>query len=125
MRILILFLIATSVSANESDCLSRIMYAEARGEPLEGLVAVGQSVINRASKQNKPICRVTGVKRTQPPLTVFEYYKAMAKALLTKPSNSIAKGSDSWNTGKKPSQSGEITRQIGNHVFYVLKAEAE
>lgn len=111
--------------ATEADCLSQILYAESRGEPLEGVVAVGQAAINRGKNQGKPICHISGVKRRKPPAQLADIYQGIARHLISKPSNAVAKQADSWNTGSKPRQPGEITRQIGGHVFYVLKAEAE
>ena len=111
--------------AGEADCLASIMFAESQGEPLEGVIAIGQAVINRGKSQGKPICRIVGVKRKTPDSAVAEYYRSIAKRLIDKPSNSVAKRADSWNTGSKPRQPGSITRKIENHVFYIMQAQAE
>lgn len=128
MRPLAIFLLAAcgSVQAathNEVDCLVRVMHSEARGESLEGLIAVGQATLNRAEKQSVSVCQLKGVTKRRPPISMAEYYRALAAALVAKASNSVAKGADSWNTGTKPRQPGNITRIIDGHVFYVAKAE--
>lgn len=51
-------------SSEQIDCLSKVIYHEARGEPLEGKVAVGYVVLNRTQNNQWPdtICSVV----TQP-----------------------------------------------------------
>ena len=122
MRTLLLALILVNKSyAGEAECLARVMYAEARGEPFEGVIAIGQATVNRSASKNKPICALTGVAQKKLPSKMAEYYKSIAKHLLSKPSNSVAMNADSWNTGRTPAYPGEVTRQIRNHVFYVQK----
>ena len=118
-------LACSPANAGDTDCLTRIMYAESQGEPLEGVIAIGQAAINRSKIQGKPICRIIGVKRKAPDIAVAEYYRSIAKRLIEKPSNSVAKKADSWNTGSKPRQPGSVTRKIENHVFYIMQAQAE
>ena len=121
MRTLLLALILINKAhAGESDCLARIMYAEARGEPFEGVVAIGQAVVNRSTNRNKPICKLTGVQKKQPPLKMLNYYKSIAKELLKNPSTSIVSSADSWNTGRKPAYPGKVNRQINKHIFYTM-----
>lgn len=118
-KILLLLLISTPSFADQTHCLARIMYAEARGEPLEGVIAVGQAASNRGNP-----CEITGVKRREPTKTLLEYYRALASQILRSKTD-IVTGADSWNTGTKPAYKGDVTRQIGKHVFYVLRAEPE
>ncbi|MDP7638022.1 MAG: cell wall hydrolase, partial [Phycisphaerae bacterium] len=42
------------------DCLAIVIFLEARGEPLQGQIAVGQVVMNRVSSEKYPdsICAV-------------------------------------------------------------------
>jgi hypothetical protein len=114
---------AHAASKSEVDCMVRILHAEAQGESFEGMVAVGQSVINRSVRQKTTVCQISGVSKRKPPMGMLAYYKALAASLIANTSNTIAKGADSWNTGKKPRQPGEITRIIGGHTFYVARAE--
>lgn len=114
---------ANAASNTEIDCLVRILHAEAQGEPLEGMIAVGQSVINRSVRQKASICQLSGVSKRKPPMGMLAYYKVLAASLIASASNTIARGADSWNTGRKPRQPGDITRIIDGHVFYTARAE--
>ena len=116
---LLFLLLSTTTQADETHCLARIMYAEARGESIEGAIAVGQAAVNRGSP-----CKITGVKRKEPIKSLLEYYQALAKQIINSKTD-IVKGADSWNRGTKPAYRGNVTRQVGEHVFYILKAEAE
>ncbi|MEY4719616.1 MAG: hypothetical protein RL563_2234 [Pseudomonadota bacterium] len=127
MRALVILLAcmatAHAASRSEVDCLVKVMHSEARGESLEGLVAIGQATLNRAAKQNVSICQINGVTKRKPPIGMMQYYKALAASIMASASNSIAKGADSWNTGTKPHKPGNVTRVIENHVFYVAEAK--
>lgn len=121
-KIFLLLLLATSTaSASESDCLSKILYAEAQGEAFEGIVALGQTTITFAKKQKRSICKMTGVERANVPAAVSEYWQAVASQLLKTKSTSVSKGADHWNTGNKPQFRGKITRKIDHHVFYAME----
>ncbi len=115
--------VAHAVPRTEVDCMVKILHAESQGESIEGMVAIGQSVINRSVRQNQSICQISGVSKRKPPMSMLAYYKALAASLIANASNSVARGADSWNTGRKPHQPGDITRIIGGHTFYVAKAE--
>jgi spore germination cell wall hydrolase CwlJ-like protein len=115
----IAFLVPISAQANEENCLAQIIFAESRGEPIEGAVAVGQAAVNRAKRTGKTICGLSGVSRLTPPQNLMSHYLALAKSVM-QTKISIVKDSDSWNTGTKPSRAGKIVRQIGAHVFYVM-----
>lgn len=45
---------------NETKCLASVIYHEARGEPIQGQIAVGQVVLNRVKSKHYPnnICKV-------------------------------------------------------------------
>lgn len=113
------FLFPMSAHAGEEECLAKVMFAESRGESIEGAIAVGQATVNRAKRTGKAICELTGVARLTPPRNLIAHYTALAKSVL-EGKDSIVRNSDSWNTGTKPRHPGEIVRQIGEHVFYVM-----
>lgn len=115
----IAFLIPISAQANEEGCLAKIIFAESRGESIEGAIAVGQATVNRAKRTGKAICKLSGVSRLTPPRNLMAHYTALAQSVM-RGKDSIVKNSDSWNTGTKPSSNGKIVRQIGGHVFYVM-----
>jgi spore germination cell wall hydrolase CwlJ-like protein len=95
------------------------MYAESRGEPLEGLIAVGQATVNRAEKTSKTICGLAGVKRKAVPKALSNHFNALAKSIINGQS-SVVGNANSWNTGKRPAYPGKVERVIGKHVFYAM-----
>jgi len=115
----IALLFPVSAPPSEEGCLAKIIFAESRGESIEGAIAVGQATVNRAKRTGKTICKLTGVSRLTPPRNLIAHYMALAKSVIGG-KDSIVQNSDSWNTGTKPRYSGEIVRQIGDHVFYVM-----
>jgi hypothetical protein len=123
MKLLLVMLLVTSqfASASEVDCLSKVIYAEARGEPLEGMVAVGKAAMNRAKRQKISICNIAA-KKAHVPAKVVIYYTAIARTILNHNSQDLSGGADSWNTGKKPAFSGFFKVKIGNHVLYRMAA---
>lgn len=116
---------AYKANADEVKCLSRVIYAESRGESVLGAVANAQAVINRAVNQERSICDVKGVHRKQPDKSLATYYMAIARAALFDRFPQIIKKADSWNTGTKPKHNGNVERVIGNHVYYVLRPVKE
>lgn len=117
--ILILTLIAMPAIANEADCLSRIMFAESKGESVEGAIAIGDAAKLRAIKTANPICKIKGVKKHVIPVPLRPHYKALARSVLASKQSTVG-NADSWNVGNKPANPGKITRHIENHVFYVM-----
>ncbi len=115
----IAFLLPMPTQVSEERCLAKIIFAESRGESIEGAIAVGQATVNRAKRTGKAICKLTGVSRLTPPRNLMAHYTALAKSVLGG-KDSIVRNSDSWNTGTKPRRAGEVVRQIGGHVFYVM-----
>lgn len=109
----IAFLLPMPAQPSEEGCLAKIIFAESRGEPIEGAIAVGQATVNRSKRIGKPICKLTGVSRLTSPRNLKAHYTALAKSVMDG-KDSIVWNSDSWNTGTKPRSSGEI----GGHVFY-------
>lgn len=120
-----LLLSAYKANADEVKCLSRVIYAESRGESITGAVATAQATINRAETQNTSICKVTGVHRQQPDKSLADYYLSIARTALFDKFPKVIKKADSWNTGTKPHQQGEVERVIDRHVYYALKPTRE
>lgn len=111
--------------AGETDCLAAIMYGESLNQNFEGVVGLGQAAITRAENQRTTICKERGVKRVNPVKPLDEYFKFLAGYLIKHPSTTVSRGADSWNTGNKPSQPGQITRKIDDHTLYILAANGE
>lgn len=131
-KIILLTLFATSAIAsianakpNQTECLSRIIYAETAGHSIEHAVAIGQAAVTKAEDDEVGICELRGVKRKQPPNAMLEYYKVLSKQLLDKPKTTVSHGATNWNQGTKPQFNGEIKRQFNNQVLYVMAAKGE
>lgn len=118
-------LVAGKAMASDASCLSRIIYAETAGHSIEHAVAIGQAAVTKAEDDEVGICQLRGVKRKQPPNSMLEYYKVLAKQLLDKPKTTVSKGADHWNQGTKPKYQGDIKRQFDNQVLYVMAAKGE
>lgn len=132
MKKLILTILATATISStaqakptQTECLSRILYAESRGQSVEGVVSLGQSAVEKARKEHQTLCTLTGVNRKTPTKELAEYYALLAKQLITTPKTTVSRGADHWNTGKKPALPGKVTRQIEGHVLYIMQAKAE
>jgi spore germination cell wall hydrolase CwlJ-like protein len=103
----------------EIQCLSAIMYSEARGEPELGKLAIAHASINRAKRSARSTCKIHGVTRRSIPTVDKPYFKTLAAKALFSKRNPIGKA-DSWNTSRKPAHKGKVTAIIGAHVFYVM-----
>ena len=112
-----LALLVSDVSANEIKCLTEIMFSEAQGEPITGLIAVAEASVNRSKTQKRNVCAITGVTKKTVTNNLQNHYKSIAENVLKHKSNDHAKGADSWEKGR-PSYKGRITAKIGRHVFY-------
>ena len=103
----------------EIQCLSSIIYSEARGEPEIGKLAVAHASINRAKRSERSTCKIKGVTRKHIPLKLQPYFKTLAVKSFSSKHKLIGKA-DSWNTSKKPAHRGKVTAIISHHVFYVM-----
>lgn len=135
---------AFEVPTRQFQCLVRTLYHEARGEPVEGVLAVAQVVLNRTEHDRYPdsICKVV---KQQLVKGVYQFSFWKHKEILKKPVNKtswrkmeilaqqainlhysgfdIADKAMYYHTTKvKPSwrKSDKLKRvkKIGNHIFY-------
>ena len=119
-------------SSGDADlrCLATAVYFEARGEPLEGQLAVAQAILNRAASGRYPssACGVIGqpgqfsFSRARPPAggSDWRVAQAIARIAAGQSFRQVAPRAISFHASfVKPGWSG-MTRvaQIGNHVFY-------
>lgn len=106
----------------ELRCLLANIYYEARGEPLQGQVAVAKVTLNRAA--NSSICKAVYAKNQFswtanitkiPKVYDYQIYTAAHLALFTN-----FEATHYHATYVKPYWSTKLTKlgQIGNHVFY-------
>jgi hypothetical protein len=116
-------LLSPAAQANDLSCLTRIIYREAGGKSVEAVAITARAAINRAQKQRTTACgliRKGTVKAKPVPISLAPYFKAIARAALYS-KHDIAKGADSWNTGRKPRYKGAIKRQAGGQVYYAMR----
>ena len=122
----------SSVDTDDDDlrCLATAVYFEARGEPLEGQLAVAQAILNRTASGRYP-ASACGVihqpgqfsfshARTPPANSDWRVAQAIAAIARDAGFRQVAPRATSFHaTFVKPGWSG-MTRvaQIGNHVFY-------
>ena len=114
---LILCVLAGSVQASEKDCLSSIIFAEARGEPLLGLAGLGQAAITKAAEEKTNICHLAGVQKKPVDKDIKPYLDAISIELLSHPSTSISQGANRWHSGSDIKSHGKIKRKIGRHTL--------
>lgn len=109
---------------NADVCLSKILYAEGRGESILGVIALGEATIARAKRTGTTICGVRGVTRKQPPKRLAHYWIALARTILKSNDKATSIGhSDSWNTGRRPAfkpVKGTMQHRVGHHIFYAM-----
>jgi spore germination cell wall hydrolase CwlJ-like protein len=117
---LLLLLLPAIAVGGEPECLASIMYSEASGESISGIIAVAQSSINRSKITKRSICTIHGVTRRPPPTTIAKHYVSLAQSILDGGVSIVGKA-DSWDRSLKPRYAGKIVRHIGRHTFYVSK----
>jgi hypothetical protein len=127
---------ADQTADTEQDCLANAVYFEARGEPIEGQLAVAEVVLNRASSGRYPatLCAVitqkaqfsfirSGGKFPKADRSSEAWRKAVAIAHIAKAKLVTELNPDVlWYhaTYVSPSWGRRLTRQtqIGLHIFY-------
>ena len=121
----------TDVSLDaEMRCLATAVYFESRGEPLEGQLAVAQSIINRveSGRYASSICGVINqhgqfsFNRARTPATGNDWRTAQGVARIAADDmwHEIAPRAVSFHAARLSPAWRDKTRiaQIGNHVFY-------
>lgn len=119
------------VSANaELHCLANAVYFEARGEPLDGQLAVAQAIINRveSGRYAKTICGVINQRgqfsfdRRRTPTAGNDWRTAQAIARIAADDmwHDVTPRAISFHAARlSPGWKGKVRiAQIGNHVFY-------
>jgi spore germination cell wall hydrolase CwlJ-like protein len=110
--------ILSQATSDKTQCLARIIYSEARGEPLAGQLAVAHAVINRSHRSDRHICRVKGVTALEPSDKLKPFFYNLARLSLK--SASTIGTADSWNVKKIPHDRGKKVKKIGAHIFYIM-----
>ncbi|ASD50421.1 endolysin [Acidovorax phage ACP17] len=121
----------------EAHCLARVIYHEARGEPLKGKMAVAQVALNRTQHPEFPsaVCDVINQKNAFPwarkptptKSKAFAEAKKLAVEVMTYHMNGIewgpAKTRDAlfFNTVAFNYKRLQYRARIGSHLFYAIK----
>lgn len=104
-------------------CLASVIYAEARGEQIDGQIAVGQVVINRVFDPRWPdsVCAVTHQHHQFANLTPDEKTIELAVQILNFELDDVSGGATHFFSGSPPWWADELTvvGKIDSHRFMV------
>ena len=124
-----------TVKATKSEllCLAKNIYYEARGEPMQGKIAVAQVTLNRVTHRTQFESNICGVvyakhqfswtmeKHKAPVGPAWHEAQAIAKAVIAGTAHlPDFKALYFHNTTVKPqwNRTKELVARIGNHIFY-------
>jgi spore germination cell wall hydrolase CwlJ-like protein len=124
-----------TVKATKSEllCLAKNIYYEARGEPLQGKIAVAQVTLNRVTHRTQFESNICGVvyakhqfswtmeKHREPRGPAWHEAQAIAKAVIIGTAHlPDFKALYFHNLTVKPqwNRTKELVARIGNHIFY-------
>ena len=127
-------------SDKQMSCLAEALYFEARGEPIEGQLAVGEVILNRVEDTRYPssICKVVnqgtgrrfacqftytcdGKLETLHERKPYEMALKIAKILMTTHDRKLTRGSTHYHSNyvnPKWSKNFERVAKFGRHIFY-------
>ena len=127
-------------SDKQMSCLAEALYFEARGEPIEGQLAVGEVILNRVEDTRYPssICKVVnqgtgrrfacqftytcdGKLETVHERKPYEMALKIAKILMTTHDRKLTRGSTHYHSNYvNPmwSKNFERVTKFGRHIFY-------
>lgn len=120
----------TGMADADMRCLATAVYFEARGEPLEGQLAVAQAIINRveSGRYASNVCGVVNQRgqfsfdRSRAPASGRDWRIAQAMARIATDDmwHPVAPRANSFHAARlSPGWRGKVrVAQIGNHVFY-------
>lgn len=118
-----------ATATGDRDCLARAVYFEARGEPLEGQLAVAQVILYRlaSGRHGDSVCGVVAQpgqftydhRRTPAASRDWQTAKAIAAIAATAAWDVIAPRATAFHAVRiNAVSSGRRVGTIGNHVFY-------
>ena len=135
-----LFSLPVPKSDKQMSCLAEALYFEARGEPIEGQLAVGEVILNRVEDTRYPssICKVInqgtgrrfacqftytcdGKLETVNERKPYEVALKIAKILMTTHDRKLTRGSTHYHSNyvnPRWSKKFERVAKFGRHIFY-------
>ena len=114
----------------KADCVSEMIYHEARSESFAGQIAVANVAYNRAENSGKSVCREIHKPKQfsylnsghLPPIKEQDAYRTAKYAAEFAKWIDVTSGATHYNTRKLGYRKGARNkREIGNHVFYKLE----
>ena len=121
----------TLIDKNDYACMVENLYFESRGEPIEGIRAVANVVLNRMKKEAKTACEIIrapyqfswyipGVVYRMHDLAVLEKIQDIAINAMSNQEDNVDGATHFHNDQVKPYWSRKFTRTatIGRHTFY-------
>lgn len=120
---------ALAYSNADVDCMSKTIFYEANMEPLEGKVAVGYVLINRAESSNKSICSIikepgqftwyqSGKLSQKIPVNYKELARNILDGMVEAPATGIEYFHRTLKFRPKWTKNLEKVAVIGHHTFY-------
>ena len=102
-------------SNKQMSCLAEALYFEARGEPIQGQLAVGEVILNRVEDTRDG--KLETVHERKP----YEMALKIAKILMTTHDGKLTRGSTHYHSNyvnPKWSKKFERVAKFGRHIFY-------
>lgn len=126
MKVLLLIFVAQIASAGEIECITQVIYREARGVSSEEMAMVGHTILNEQKRTGDAVCRIASrnYQRQVPDRITYPLYRHIAHGVISGEVPDLTKGADHFNEGKKPRWAGRITRVTRHFVFYKLEKPA-
>lgn len=121
------------IDAREARCMADVIYYESRGEPLEGMIRVGQVVLNRMRARGLSACKVIAQPNQFPWKTRTnrphreDYATAVTIAVLvlsddiediSQATQWFHSGASSWFSRSLLRGTLEYVDTVGQHHFY-------
>lgn len=119
-KLAILLLIAATHPATAS-CLTRLIAAEAIGEPKQGQIAVAHAAINHALKSGKSLCKLPAHYATARDKKARARLAVIAANALNGKTKDPTLGATSWVSGKSKLKGARFMAAIGHHRFYYVE----
>lgn len=113
------------MTAVDVDCAAHVIYAEARGEGLTGMLLIGNVIRNRMNTYKKTACQVvleTGqFAKYNNKQQISNYYRVIANVALSPFIPDLTKGALYFTNHSVIFKDKKIVYKYKNHLFYIDK----
>lgn len=111
------------IVAGDVDCVAHAIYAEARGEGVQGMLLIGNVIRNRMTTFKKTACQVvlqTGqFAKYNNKQQISNYYRMIANVALSPFIPDLTKGALYFTNRSVIFKDKKIVYTYKNHLFYV------